>query len=25
LVRYLVTEGDYITGQQFNVNGGMYM
>jgi acetoacetyl-CoA reductase len=25
LVRFLVTEGDYITGQQFNVNGGMYM
>ena len=25
LVRYLVSEGDYITGQQFNVNGGMYM
>ena len=25
LVRYLVTEGDYTTGQQFNVNGGMYM
>ncbi|MEX0785479.1 MAG: 3-oxoacyl-ACP reductase family protein [Dehalococcoidia bacterium] len=24
-VRYLVTEGDYITGQQFNPNGGMYM
>jgi acetoacetyl-CoA reductase len=25
LVRYLVSEGNYITGQQFNVNGGMYM
>ncbi len=25
LVRYLVIEGDYITGQQFNINGGMYM
>lgn len=25
LVRFLVTEGDYITGQQFNVNGGLYM
>jgi NAD(P)-dependent dehydrogenase (short-subunit alcohol dehydrogenase family) len=25
LVRFLVAEGDYITGQQFNVNGGMYM
>jgi acetoacetyl-CoA reductase len=25
LVRYLVSEGDYVTGQQFNVNGGMYM
>jgi len=25
LVRYLVVEGDYITGQQFNINGGMYM
>ncbi len=24
-VRYLVTEGDWITGQQFNPNGGMYM
>ncbi len=24
-IRYLVTEGDWITGQQFNVNGGMYM
>ncbi len=24
-VRYLVTEGDWITGQQFNINGGMYM
>ncbi len=25
LVRYLVTEGGYITGQTFSVNGGMYM
>lgn len=25
LVRFLAAEGDYITGQQFNVNGGMYM
>ena len=25
LVRYLCTEGDWITGQQFNPNGGMYM
>ncbi|MBI4310924.1 MAG: 3-oxoacyl-ACP reductase FabG [Chloroflexi bacterium] len=25
LVRFLVTEGDYVTGQQFNINGGMYM
>ena len=25
LVRYLVTEGTYITGQCFEVNGGMYM
>ena len=24
-VRYLCTEGDWITGQQFNPNGGMYM
>ena len=24
-IRYLVTEGDWITGQQFNPNGGMYM
>ncbi|HXF52113.1 MAG TPA: SDR family oxidoreductase, partial [Dehalococcoidia bacterium] len=24
-VRFLVTEGDWITGQQFNINGGMYM
>jgi NAD(P)-dependent dehydrogenase (short-subunit alcohol dehydrogenase family) len=23
--RYLCTEGDWITGQQFNPNGGMYM
>ncbi len=25
LVRFLVLEGDYITGAQFNINGGMYM
>ena len=25
LVRFLVTEGDYITGQQLNVNGGLYV
>ena len=25
LVRFLIVEGDYITGQCFNVNGGMYM
>ena len=25
LVRFLVAEGAWITGQQFNVNGGMYM
>jgi acetoacetyl-CoA reductase len=25
LVRYLAAEGSYITGQVFNVNGGMYM
>lgn len=25
IVRYLVMEGDYITGQCFNINGGMYM
>ncbi|MBI2886014.1 MAG: 3-oxoacyl-ACP reductase FabG [Chloroflexi bacterium] len=25
LVRYIVTEGDYITGQCLNLNGGMYM
>lgn len=25
LARFLVTEGDWITGQQFNINGGMYM
>ena len=25
LVTYLLTEGDWITGQQFNINGGMYM
>ena len=24
-VRFLVSEGDYITGQQINVNGGLYM
>ncbi len=24
-VRFLVTDGDYITGQQLNVNGGIYM
>ena len=24
-IRFLVTEGDWITGQQFNPNGGMYM
>ncbi|WP_134698490.1 3-oxoacyl-[acyl-carrier-protein] reductase [Ammoniphilus sp. YIM 78166] len=24
-VNYLVTDGDYITGQQLNVNGGLYM
>ena len=24
-IRYLCTEGDWITGQQFNPNGGMYM
>ncbi|MCH8949703.1 MAG: SDR family oxidoreductase, partial [Chloroflexi bacterium] len=24
-VRYLVTEGNWITGQQLNPNGGMYM
>jgi len=24
-VRFLVSEGDYITGQQLNVNGGIYM
>src|SRR4029077_4190098 len=24
-VRYLCTEGDWITGQQFNPNGGQYM
>src|SRR5262249_46307046 len=24
LVRFLATEGDYITGQQLNVNGGLY-
>ncbi len=25
IVRYLIVEGDYITGQCFNINGGMYM
>lgn len=25
LVSYILTEGDWITGQQFNINGGMYM
>jgi acetoacetyl-CoA reductase len=25
LVRFLVMEGDYITGQQFNINGGLYV
>ena len=25
LVRFLVTEGGYITGQQFNINGGLYV
>lgn len=25
LVRFLATEGDYITGQQFNINGGLYV
>ncbi len=25
VVRFLVTEGDYITGQQININGGLYM
>ena len=25
LVRFLTTEGAYITGQHFNINGGMYM
>jgi acetoacetyl-CoA reductase len=25
LVRFLATEGDYITGQQLNVNGGLYV
>ncbi len=25
IVRYLIAEGDYITGQCFNINGGMYM
>jgi acetoacetyl-CoA reductase len=24
-VRYLVVDGDYITGQMLNVNGGIYM
>ena len=25
LVRYIVTEGTYITGSVFNVNGGMFV
>jgi acetoacetyl-CoA reductase len=25
LVRFLVSEGDYITGQEFNVNGGLHL
>jgi len=25
MVRYLVSEGSYITGQNFELNGGMYM
>jgi acetoacetyl-CoA reductase len=25
LVRFLAAEGDYITGQQFNINGGLYV
>jgi acetoacetyl-CoA reductase len=25
LVRFLATEGAYITGQHFDINGGMYM
>jgi acetoacetyl-CoA reductase len=25
LVTYILTDGDWITGQQFNINGGMYM
>jgi len=25
LVRFLATEGAYITGQHLNINGGMYM
>ena len=25
LVRYIVTEGTYITGSVFNVNGGMFI
>jgi len=24
-VAFLVSDGDYITGQQINVNGGLYM
>ncbi len=24
-VRYLVVDGDYITGQTLNINGGIYM
>ena len=25
LTRFLVTEGDFITGAQININGGMYL
>ena len=25
ITRFLVTEGEYITGAQININGGMYM
>ncbi len=25
ICRFLVTEGEYITGAQININGGMYM
>ncbi len=24
-VRYLIVDGDYITGQTLNINGGIYM